>query len=284
MIINILWAASQLYKSDYSVLNKWKLFSTYFILECKLLLYSYSEKKKQYFKLLDYKLATFNYEMLAGLFREIFISQDYKFETNNKTPFILDCGANMGLATIYFKWKYPQSNIIAFEPDKEIFELLKENIEFNKITGVTLVNAALLDRTGKVEFYSSVESSWNSGVGSISSKQEENRKKIEVNCVRLSDYVDQNVDFIKMDIEGSEDFVIKDLMISRKFNLIQEFIIEYHHKISSEKSKFGKFLDFFEQNDYEYQIRGNYSKKEQFQDILLYVYKNRVENSISSMN
>lgn len=274
MLINILGVANQLYKSNYSVLNKWILFSSYFILEWKLLFYS--RKKKQYFKLLDYKLVTFNYEMLAGLFREIFIAQDYNFETNNKTPIILDCGANIGLATIYFKWKYPQSNIIAFEPDKEIFELLKENIEYNKITGVTLINAALLDRTGKVEFYSSVESSWNSGVGSIYSKQGDNRKKTEINCVRLSDYIDNNVDFIKMDIEGSEDLVIKDLVKCEKLNLIKEFIIEYHHKIGSENSKLGKFLGFFEQNNYEYQIRGNYSKKEQFQDIVLYIYNNNV--------
>jgi FkbM family methyltransferase len=42
------------------------------------------------------------------------------------SPYIIDAGANIGLSIIYFKKKYPNSKIVAFEPDKLIFNILKK--------------------------------------------------------------------------------------------------------------------------------------------------------------
>lgn len=81
-------------------------------------------------------------------FYEIFFRDIYFFSADNQTPFILDCGANIGLATLYFKMLYPQSNIIAFEPSPNCFTLLTKNITANKLAGVTAINKAVSNKKG----------------------------------------------------------------------------------------------------------------------------------------
>ena len=52
---------------------------------------------------------------------EIFDQQIYRFNTSNSKPYIVDCGANIGLSIIYFKQLFPNAEIVAFEPDEKIF-------------------------------------------------------------------------------------------------------------------------------------------------------------------
>jgi FkbM family methyltransferase len=62
----------------------------------------------------------------------------------------LDCGANIGLATLFFKRLYPESEIHAFEPDPETFKMLRRNVEQNSLSYVYLYNVALSDQQGAV--------------------------------------------------------------------------------------------------------------------------------------
>jgi FkbM family methyltransferase len=43
-------------------------------------------------------------------------------------PVIIDCGGNIGLSVLYFKYLFPNSVITVFEPSPPVFEILKENI------------------------------------------------------------------------------------------------------------------------------------------------------------
>src|SRR6266404_2067922 len=56
-------------------------------------------------------------EFLHGL-HEIFISKIYDQQLD-KRPYIIDCGANIGLSIIYMKQRYPEAEILAFEPDEK---------------------------------------------------------------------------------------------------------------------------------------------------------------------
>ena len=58
-----------------------------------------------------------DYHTLSTLFVEIFIKQEYYFNTANPAPVILDCGSNIGMAALYFKFLYPEAIIQCFEPD-----------------------------------------------------------------------------------------------------------------------------------------------------------------------
>ena len=58
--------------------------------------------------------------------REIFSQGIYYFEADNDAPVIIDAGAHIGLATLYFKSLYPDARITAIEPYPRSFELLNK--------------------------------------------------------------------------------------------------------------------------------------------------------------
>jgi hypothetical protein len=102
--------------------------------------------KTRHEKFLGFTIRFYGYPELINLFEEIFIYHVYKFTNAGSTPSIIDCGSNIGLSILYFKSIYPHSRIVAFEPDEETFELLKENIRHNSLSQVSLYNFALSDK------------------------------------------------------------------------------------------------------------------------------------------
>src|SRR2546423_3692928 len=56
---------------------------------------------------------------------ELLVNEIYKFDAERPDPLIIDCGANIGLSVIYFKYLYPRATIVAFEPDQKIFRVLE---------------------------------------------------------------------------------------------------------------------------------------------------------------
>ena len=58
-----------------------------------------------------------------------------------------------------------------------------------------------------------------------------------------------------------------------KINQINQYLIEYHHRINGAKSDFSVFIKHFEDNNYEYNIRTGFTLMGYFQDIFLNVYK-----------
>jgi len=45
----------------------------------------------------------------------------------NKAPLIIDAGANIGAATVYFAFSFPRARLVAIEPERSNFELLAAN-------------------------------------------------------------------------------------------------------------------------------------------------------------
>ena len=217
----------------------------------------------------------FDYKTIQRLFREVFVRHEYFFKTPKKKPVIFDCGANIGMTTLFFKWLYPKSEIHAFEPDKVTFKLLKHNVAQNKLENVYLYNVALSDKKRKVSLYIDKQQP---GSTKMSIKFERMPKdKIFVEACPLSVFIQgKDVDLLKMDIEGAEMSVVRDLFITKKLQNVKEMIIEYHHNISGENAKLGRFLTFFEENGYKYQINTKCIPiyvQEKFQDVLIYAYK-----------
>ena len=62
------------------------------------------------------------------IFEEIFIYNSYEIPVAFPLPeFIIDGGANAGYASIFFANKYPKAKIIAVEPERLNYEILKKN-------------------------------------------------------------------------------------------------------------------------------------------------------------
>jgi FkbM family methyltransferase len=161
------------------------------------------------------------------LLHEIFVNAEYDFEPRTARPRIVDCGANIGMAVLFFKARYPDADVLAFEPNPAAFELLKRNIDANRLDSVVAEKAAVTEHSGTATLFrhltdpSSVVASLDRSWGGDASE--------EVRAVRLSDRINGTVDFLKLDIEGGEYAVIRDLVNTGVIRWVREAVIEFHH-------------------------------------------------------
>jgi FkbM family methyltransferase len=225
-------------------------------------------------KMLGFEISFFRRSTAAYLYREIFARQNYLFRATGDSPVIFDCGANLGMATLYFKWLYPKARVEAFEPDPNTFKLLQNNVLRNRLTNVGTHNCALWDQNGSIDFFVDA-----ADPGSLSMSTDHSRLKgerIRVPGRKLSEFVEGPIDFLKIDVEGAEHRILSDLVNSGKIKLIREMVIEYHHHIGNQRSCLAEFLQQLEQAGFEYQIQASLypvTTKGVFQDVLIAAYQ-----------
>lgn len=225
-------------------------------------------------KILDYNVKFFSYGKLSYLFSDIFLAEEYFFHTLKQRPFIVDCGSNIGMSVLYFKMLYPQSEILAFEPDYEAFAYLQKNIEQNGIESVYLHQKALSNMRGTIDFYYDPDKPGSLSMSTMKERMPKNKQSVE--AVPLSLFIDREVDFLKMDIEGSEKDVIEELSKEGRLTYIKQMVIEYHHHIDTGEDVFSHVLGQLENAGFGYQIRSDLKPRfepRQFQDIIIYAYQ-----------
>jgi FkbM family methyltransferase len=59
---------------------------------------------------------------------QVFVSARYEWQFAKSPKVIVDAGANVGLASIYYANQYPEARIIAIEPEISNHEILKKNV------------------------------------------------------------------------------------------------------------------------------------------------------------
>ena len=131
-------------------------------------------------------------------------------------PVILDVGANYGLATIALKAEHPDAEIVAFEADPAIAASPTTNLRAAGLDDVTLVRAAAWTCEGTMRF--AAEGSDAGRLGDDGG--------VEVPTVRLRDWLDRDVDLLKMDIEGAEVDVLLDC--ADRLDRVGRLVCEYH--------------------------------------------------------
>ncbi|HXR84933.1 MAG TPA: FkbM family methyltransferase [Hanamia sp.] len=178
--------------------------------------------------------------------KEIFVDEIYLFETTNATPFIIDCGGYIGISALFFKLNYPHSKIIAFEPDSGNFSLAKQNIDSWGFQDIELFKKAVWINDGELEFYES-----NSMASSVHAMNT-GGNRVKVSAVRLKDFLDQKVDFLKIDIEGAEYEVLLDIK-SRLVN-VEKMFVEYHGYYD-EMNKLNSILNILTEENFKWYIK-----------------------------
>lgn len=139
---------------------------------------------------------------------------------------VVDLGANVGYYTLIMARLVDKGKVYAFEPDPTNFSLLKKNVEANGYKNVVLVNKAVSDKSQKVKLYLSED---NLG-GHHLHKYGEYKKYTTVNTITLDEFFSKNnvkIDFIKMDIEGSEAAAMKGMKRILKRNKNLKIITEF---------------------------------------------------------
>ena len=252
-----------------------KLKSFFVLLSLEFKSYLHGTKNGLVKKNIDgYTIYGYKYRTLQWLYNEVFLKKEYDFFYKKDNPVILDCGSNIGFAILFLKKKYPSATIIGFEPNPHAFDALNKNITVNKLENVSTHPVGLADEEKTIDFYLGGEGSL---IGSINEKRG-GQQKFDVKVVKLSDYIIKHQpDLVKMDIEGAETLVLADLVKTNTLGMPKEFIVEYHHNIEG-NSQFASFLSHFEQAGFDYNLKTNYNKLDDFQDIVIHFYKKNLIN------
>ena len=161
------------------------------------------------------------YELLHT-YKELFLDEIYNFTATSPAPYIIDCGANIGLSVLYFKNLYPNATLLAFEPDADNYSLLLKNIEANRLSNVECRQSAVWIHNEFISFTSD-------GTQGSSITTQPSINTVKIKAERLADIIStRKVDFLKIDIEGAELDVLKDC--EPFFANVENLFVEYHGK------------------------------------------------------
>jgi FkbM family methyltransferase len=158
-------------------------------------------------RMLDYELQYADLLSFCPQWHDIFVQRALEFRAKSDAPRVLDCGANIGLASLFFKRRYPAARITAYEADPALFAIASGNLAANGAGDVELVNAAVWTSAGRVTFRAEgTDSGMIDGLaGGVAGRA------VDVASLRLRDILaGDRLDLLKLDIEGAEDAVLAD--------------------------------------------------------------------------
>ena len=155
----------------------------------------------------------------------------------NNNSIVLDIGANIGRFTsVFFRYG---CKVYSFEPTKETFNILLNR--FSGINNVVLKNNACWIKETKINLYHHELSDyneiyWSDGNSLMKDKSNVSKNNYEqVDAIDLSKFIfditkEQQIDLIKMDIEGAEVDVINYLIDTKAIDKVNYLICETHEK------------------------------------------------------
>lgn len=134
---------------------------------------------------------------------------------------ILDLGAHIGAATLYFHCHYPSAQITALEPHPEYAKILRKNLATNQVQA-EFIEAAYAIHKRKAFVANGKHGPCSSYVTSSSG-----RRAIEVQAIYPQSLDLQAYDLIKIDIEGDEDAIFSHLP-RKTWGNVAMIYVEYH--------------------------------------------------------
>lgn len=164
---------------------------------------------------------------IPWIFKEIYFDGIYTDVLNQKKDMvIMDVGANIGVVTAHMR-DYAKK-IYAIEPSREHFEALEKNKEFNEWDNVELFNIALADKDGTIKLNTH---SGNRTCNSI--VLDYGQEGYEVETMAFDTFMEKNgideVDFVKFDVEGAEDLILRSEGFRKVAGKIKAIEIEFHY-------------------------------------------------------
>jgi FkbM family methyltransferase len=140
----------------------------------------------------------------VSVLRQVLQECQYDAPLPSRPRRIVDAGANIGLAAVFFANKYPESEIVAVEPEESNFRLLKENAK--PYPNIHPIQGALWSQEGELLLIdpdsghhgfqtADINASALHSLGHVSAHTVNTLMK-RMNWVR--------VDLLKVDIEGAE--------------------------------------------------------------------------------
>ncbi len=144
----------------------------------------------------------------VSIYWQIFVNREYDFPVGEQPALIVDAGANVGYSAIYYARRFPDSKIIALEPEPSNFQVLLKNVA--SYPNVIPLQKALWHTAEKLTFFAppagragAQKDGFHVALGG-----EPKSSTFEVECTTipdiLSDFCANRVDILKIDVEGAE--------------------------------------------------------------------------------
>ena len=150
-----------------------------------------------------------------------YLDDDFNIEADDV---VLDIGGHIGLFALFASQFCKKGKIFCFEPVKENYNILLENLELNAVKNIVPFNLAVYDDSKKVKMYLNDDDAGHSVMLPSS-------KSIQTDSISLKKIFDDNkieqCDFAKIDCEGSE-YGIIDALPPEYLKRINKMAIEYH--------------------------------------------------------
>ena len=164
-----------------------------------------------------------------AVFHQVFVIEEYKLDYKFSPKVIIDAGANVGFASVYFKNIFPTATIIAIEPDRENFEALLKNTQ--EYENIHCINAGVWSEKTNVK----VVDKFNAGKWAMTLEESADSRTDDFTSITIDEIMNQynfsQIDLIKIDIETSE----KNLFSQNYSNWLGKtkmIIIELHDRLS----------------------------------------------------
>lgn len=156
-------------------------------------------------------------------------------------PVILDAGANIGIATLWFRASYPGAEVHSFEPASENFDLLRQNVA--GLPRSHCVHAALGVAEGHVRLAMPGGYSDNRITAEATDAPTE-----VVACTTGATYLQrmglERVDLLKLDVEGYETEVVRGF--AKLLTRVQAIVGEVHERLVDQHA----FYSLLEESGY----------------------------------
>jgi len=175
-----------------------------------------------------------------------------------KAAVVLDIGANIGNHTLAFATR--AASVHAFEPIPTIYQLLHDNVAANGLAHVHTHPVALSDTAGTATIY--MVKQGNFGASSFDQRAD-GVEPVEVNKQTGDEFVRQHglgrIDFIKIDVEAHEVYVLRGLMETLRRDL-PWLTMEWNDLLTIERLNHSPELTFLQQHYTLWVLGSNYDR------------------------
>jgi FkbM family methyltransferase len=163
-----------------------------------------------------------------------FEPEETGFVINNikKGDTVFDIGANIGyFTTLFSKIVGESGQVFSFEPNPTAFKQLQRNLDLNNLKAKLYLNAV----SEEVDFIT-IEESSNLGGSKIRLREssEAQNNPVSIKTIVIDQFIEENniksVDFLKIDIEGSELMALKGARQSMRDGIIKQIMVEINPK------------------------------------------------------